>query len=225
MPDLVTPNYSYDLAPSQSELGVVPRSHSIEDSVFIQVKRLLGDISRNWGSGDAIRTCCEAYFRGFSFSLPVVNESVFWTRFEDDGWTQERGENTPTELSHFSTLVLAVFLISFLYPHQSVSLSTHEIYTTLKSIFALLQSTSNVSIEMVQIGLLLSSWEWCQDLQQDAWMTIGGCVRMAQVLGLHRTVKEELPDSIDERITMEFRRVLWWCCVVLERYALSPYHS
>lgn len=225
VPGLVTPSYSYNLMPPESELGVVSRSHSIGDSASIQVQRLLNAISRKLGSGDAIKACCEVYFRGFSFSHPIVNEAIFWARFRDDCWVQERSENESTEASHFSTLVLAVLLISFLYPQQSVVLSTIEVYATLKSTFALLQSSSNVSVEIIQIGLLIASWEWCQDLQQDAWMTIGGCVRMAQVLGLHRSVKEELPKSVEERTIMETRRILWWCCVVLERCASSCFHS
>lgn len=85
--------------------------------------------------------------------------------------------------------------------------------------FALLQSTSEVSVELVQAGVIIAGYEHCQALHREAWLTIGGCARMGNVLGLHLSLKEwESGKEMKEE--WEVKRCLWWGIVVLERYVV-----
>jgi len=233
----IMPSLLHDVVPGpmtaayptpQSEFGVLAsgcRTYSIDDHVLVQVRRLLGDISGE-GVHERVRICCQIYFRCFNWSLPVVNHAKFWARFKNDCGAEEIIEYDSFQASHFSVLVLAIVLVSFLYPQEGGSLNTDELYATLKSMYSLLQATGKSSIEMVQVGILVASWEWCQNLQQNAWLSIGGCVRAAQILGLHHLVKEQPVRYVESETRDLTKQNIWWCCVVLERYVvLYPCHG
>lgn len=179
---------------------------SVDDEVSVQVHRLLSAISRKRGY---VHVFCDTYFRTFNQSLPVVDGEVFYWQLENE----DVGLN-----SHFSTLLLGMFLITHLTPRPGTCKgeSGDELYLTLKSIWSLLQSTGKVSLELVQLGILIAAWEHAQALHQDSWLTIGSCIRMAQVLGLHTCVRQVPPEG-DEGIIFEARRCIWWCLVILER--------
>ncbi|CZR57315.1 uncharacterized protein PAC_07204 [Phialocephala subalpina] len=182
------------------------QSFSVDDQVSMQVHRLLSAISRKRGY---VHIFCDTYFRTFNQSLPVVDEEVFYWRLENG----DVGLN-----SHFSTLLLGMFLITHLTPRPGIckSESGDELYLTLKSIWSLLQGTGKVTFELVQLGILIASWELAQALHQDSWLTIGSCIRMAQILGLHTCVRQ-VPPTGDEGVIFETRRCIWWCLVILER--------
>ena len=65
-----------------------------------------------------------------------------------------------------------------------------ELYPTLKSVYRLLVSRGKVSVELLQAGVIIPAWERCQALHQDAWLSIGACVRIGNVLGLHHVIKK-----------------------------------
>ncbi|KAG4436162.1 hypothetical protein IFR05_008366 [Cadophora sp. M221] len=93
----------------------------------------------------------------------------------------------------------------------------YDLYPTLKSIHSLLQSTGKVSHELIQAGILISSFEYCQGLFQEAWMSVGACVRMAQILGLQESIRKPLPKERDSRTMLETERCIWWAIVIVER--------
>jgi hypothetical protein len=109
------------------------------------------------------------------------------------------------------------------------TIDTDSLYPVLKSLFSLSHSGSKISLEMVQTGLLLASWEYSQDKLQEAWMTIGVAVRMAQSLRIHELIRIPLPKTgkIDEkeRLVEEMKRCVWWCVVIIERCVSSLYNS
>jgi hypothetical protein len=94
-----------------------------------------------------------------------------------------------------------------------------RLYPTLKSVYGLLMSTGKVSIELVQAGVIIAAWEHCQALHQDAWLSVGVCVRMGNVLGLHHMIKITEEEGEEEEREEE-KKSLWWGIVVLERYIL-----
>jgi len=100
---------------------------------------------------------------------------------------------------------------------SSADVHRFDLYPTLKSIHCLLQSTGNVSHELIQAGILISSFEYCQGLFQEAWISIGICVRMAQILGLQESVRKPLPKERDPQAMLETERCIWWAIVIVER--------
>jgi hypothetical protein len=136
----------------------VGKSLGIGDQVSLQAQRLLAAISRR---GRPINRFCEAYFGTFHHALPIISKEVFYWQLENN-----------SSDSHFSTLLLSIFLITHLTPQPGIPVeSLEQLYPTLKSIFSLLQSTGKISVELVQAGVLIASWEHCQALHRDAWLT------------------------------------------------------
>jgi hypothetical protein len=144
-----------------SEIGTL----SIEDQVSIQANKLLNSIVRKWGnlSGTWI-----IYFRTFHRSLPIIDKDTFYWQLEHDPVSSG---------PHYPTLMLSMCLVTQLLP-QGEHTDNTQLYPTLKSIHSLLQSTGNVSPQLIQAGLLLATYELSQGLRRDAWLSVGACARM-----------------------------------------------
>lgn len=158
---------------------------------------------------------CATYFSTFNKSLPLVDERIFYEILEK-GYSNT---NNGIGECHFDALLLGIFLITYLSPSYTTGCEGEELYSTLKSIFSLLQSTGSLTLELLQLGVLIASWEYCQAKKKEAWLSVGSCVRMAQMLGLHDYATQLPPDNEVKEKWFENRRCVWWCVVVLERYA------
>lgn len=179
----------------------------INDQISLQASRLFGLISRKCGpASDFIHT----YFNTFHKTLPIINRDVFRSRLED-----------AASDSHLSMLLLSMFLITQLThqvnPNPASNFGEQELYPTVKSIYSLLHSTGKVSMELVQAGVLIACYEHCQAMHQDAWLSIGACVRMGHLMGLHTVLRKTLPRERPEQSILETKRCLWWGIVVTER--------
>ncbi len=190
--------------------GKNPPDLSIDDQVSMQARRLLNVIISKRGPFNVFP---ELYFKNYQLSLPIINEDEFYWRLEN-----------PDEDAHFCALLLSIVLVTQLYPQSRddvpIDPSEHleELYPTLKSVYSMLQSTGKITLELIQTGILIASYEHTQALHQNAWMSIGSCVRMAHVLGLHTYLQTPMPIDLDDRIAVESRRRLWWGIVLMERY-------
>lgn len=186
----------------------------VEEQVSSQVWKLLNAVARKRGY---VPHHCATYFSTFNKCLPVIDECIFYEMLEK-GYSEIDGVGSGE--CHFNALLLGIFLITHLSPrYTSGCEGGEELYSTLKSIFSLLQSTGNLTVELLQLGVLISSWEYCQAKKREAWLSIGSCVRMAQMLGLHSCTRQLPPDTEVEKKWFENRRCVWWCVVVLERYS------
>lgn len=178
----------------------------LERQISAQTNRLLSCIGRKRGP---VNSFISLYFTNFQGALPVINIPIFNQKLNSDALVQD---------AYFSTLLLCMFLLTRLSGSTPEARKDgDELYLALKSIYCLLQSGGKVKEDLVRIGLLLASWEYCQGMLQDAWLTVGGCARMANVLGLHLTVKEWGFESGVEKVEWDIKRVIWWCVVILER--------
>ena len=221
LPGLGTTTASSNSLPPPSSLwtfsfGKDGPTFSIDDQVSMQARRLLDDIITKRGP---FQMFCENYFRCYQQSIPIINEEEFYWRLENGSGSGGGGEDP-----HFCVLLLAIICITQLFPQQrdgidiDSSESLGELYPTLKSVYSMLQSTGRVTLEIIQIGILLASYEHAQALHQNAWLSMGSCVRMSQVLGLHTLLQTPVPADREERIALESRRRLWWAVVMIERY-------
>ena len=210
VPGLVLP--PVNISPPSDPLECLYRRESfgVENQVSIQALRLLDSISRK---SEDIDVFCDLYFNTFHKPLPIINKDVFY-------WQLENNLSTP----QFSTLLLAIFLVTQLSSQPSnVNVNVDELYPTLKSIYSLLQSIGKVSIELVQAGILIASYEHCQALHQDAWISIGACARMGNILGIHTLIRDSAPKDTGSRSLFETKRCLWWAVVVLERCVFKSF--
>jgi hypothetical protein len=181
---------------------------------------VLSFLSRSGSSLDEVLT---TYFQTFHRSLPILSQEVFYLQLR----SYLCGDLEPD--SHIALLLLAIFLITHLSSTSQGSLEDGaRLYREVRRIWALLQGKKSVTLEIVQVGCMLASWEHAQDAGQEAWLTIGTCARIGYILGLHISVKAE-PPSGENSEDWEMRRCVWWGIVVLEQsvtpLSLSPWSS
>lgn len=158
-------------------------------------------------SSHQIREC---YFRLFHPSLQILEPGLF----QED---TERECGTPGP--DVSILLLAVCLITMEPPNDTV-------YVTLRTMFTAVQSSSiRVSIPLVQAALLISCYEYTRGWLDAAYISVGACVRMGQLLGFNRFPLSRDNDEDDENLKLDARNTvklmeswnLWWGITMLER--------
>lgn len=177
-----------------------------DEQVASQAWRVLGAVERRRGPIEGV---LETYFATFHRSLPVVEQGGFSARLR-------RGDPSAS----FSTLVLAMVLNSELSSTAGGGREEgEELYIVVKRIWGLLTAGGEVSVELVQAGVIIAAWEHCRALHREAWLRIGACARMGNVLGVHRVLRQPASREAEKegRQRVEEERCLWWGVVVLER--------
>ncbi|KAH8672510.1 hypothetical protein BGZ60DRAFT_374149 [Tricladium varicosporioides] len=181
---------------------------------MIQVERLLDSISRKRAP---IPDICAHYFNTFHHALPIIDKKLFYQHLKDP-----LHQSRP----HFSTFLLSICLLEeTLSQVAGPKQPRGQLYQTLKAFYGLLQSGGNATIELLQTGIMISTYEHCQALHQEAWVSIGTCARIGHLLGLHTLVHEAKPKHDESWIEFETRRCTWWAIVVLERVINAVYEN
>lgn len=85
--------------------------------------------------------------------------------------------------SDVALLLLAMKLITS-QPQRGFAASENYLYTASKRFAALLENVGTASIVYLQAILLISLYEFGQGVYPAAYMTVGQCVRYAELLGL-----------------------------------------
>lgn len=109
-----------------------------------------------------------------------------------------------------------------LYAHASSVLlgrnsRVDSLYYTIKCFYSLLQSSGRLSLELLQAGLLIATYEHSQALYEASVLSIGICARMGYALGLHRTIQPGIGMENTPKPDLEERRRVWWGIFILER--------
>ena len=145
------------------------------------------------------------YFANFHSYLPIINEERFYWRLQNSKSDQR-----------FSQLMLGMSLVAQLSSTTEHALSrAKEIYPTLKGAFSYHQAVGAPAVDLVQTGVMVASFEHCQGFHQEAWMTIGACVRMGHIL---RQQELNTSDSISNKKDSDSQATLWCCIAILERF-------
>lgn len=182
------------------------RPFGVESQVLMQIERLLDSISRKRAP---IADICAHYFNTFHHALPIIDKELFYRHLEDPF--------NPTR-PLFSTFLLSICLLEeTLSQAPGPKQPRGQLYQTLKAFHSLLQSSGKATIELLQTGILVATYEHCQALHQEAWVSIGTCARIGHLLGLHTLVREAKPKNDETWAEFETRRCTWWAIVVLER--------
>lgn len=191
--------------PAPTSLWSSLQSLSRDDQITSQALGLLSEVPEKGGDVD---TLYDTYFCTFHESLPIIDKDVFYGQLRHEPTT-----------SHFATLLLSMIVVAHLSSRTADTAQIpHAVFPVLKGIFSLLQATGKVSVELIQAGVLIASYEFCQALGQDAWLSIGASARMGHVLGIHETIKIQSPKGEFCRVRIATKRCLWWGIVVVERY-------
>lgn len=146
------------------------------------------------------------FFNNICCRLPLVNRRQYFSRLNSM-------RSSPN--AHFSLLVLCMALVTRPALKSKEGNPPGNLYYTAKSFHSVLSSTGNTSLELLQAGLLIAFYEYCQALFEAARLSIWACAIMGSSIGIERTLKENLFDGTVEKA--EVARCVWWGTFILER--------
>lgn len=100
-------------------------------------------------------------------------------------------------------------------PQDGIESSQSPIYVSAKRFLALLEATGAVSLLVLQASLLIVWFEYGQAIYPAAWMSVGWCVRYANLLGINghpeatqllgRTVTYQFPLLVKTDLLIEYK--------------------
>jgi Fungal specific transcription factor domain len=207
LPEMVSPFAFITSLPGCFEgpslLGGELRLLDLDEQLTIQACEVM---TRN---GDDITSICDRYFKVTEKWLPIIDKTEFFVRLE-------QLQTSPS--APFSTLVMSMCL----YAQQSSTIlgrnsRVESLYYTTKCFYSLLQSSGRVSLELLQAGLLIATYEHSQALYEVSALSIGICARMGYALGLHRTIQPGTGSEDMPKKDLEESRRVWWGIFILER--------
>jgi hypothetical protein len=156
-----------------------------------------------------ISRCCDAYFSVIAPRLPIISKLNFCERVIGIGSKQD---------ATLALLLLSMALVvrPELKPDETNLPGT--MYYTAKSVHAVLCSTGQPSLELVQAGNLIAQYEYCQGLFEAATASIWSCATMGYTIGLDKTLNQAFAANSSNRSIVEIGRCVWWHIFTLERY-------
>ncbi|KAH8816981.1 hypothetical protein F5884DRAFT_853411 [Xylogone sp. PMI_703] len=151
------------------------------------------------------------YFTTVHQWLPMISRIRFYRSLN------QLQSQSPADLS---LLILCMYLITRLPAPQ---IRTHDmqnsLYLTTKRLFLLFQSWPIPSLRLIQAGVLVSAYEIGHDMIDAAFLTIGMCIRMGQVLGIDN-YPENAANSVDDAFCAKKEEVCtWWATILVDRLA------
>ena len=176
--------------------------------VHLQVCRTI------WAYGKFVDEISVKYFQGVHRWLPVISRHRF----------NERLLNTQLQSKvDFSVLLLTMCLITSHsgWGSPNKHIDEESLYMTTKLLFAHAQSLVPSSINLIQAGLLIATYEYAHGLSNAAYISIGACARMAFAVALHERSGPQGLSNDQPCIKEEEERNLWWGIVICERYCLG----
>ncbi|OGM49469.1 fungal specific transcription factor [Aspergillus bombycis] len=103
-------------------------------------------------------------------------------------------------------------------PPPAEDIGAKSLYSTAKSFLATLEAGGVVSLAYLQAMILVAVYEYSHSIYPAAWMTVGACTRLAELLGLSSgTDSMKIMGRITTWTEVEERRRAWWAIYVLDR--------
>jgi len=149
---------------------------------------------------------CQIYFQNVHKWMPVISQRLFYQRMT---------EFSKTKRPDFAVLLLGVCL---LIRYAVADTEQDPLYKIVKGEYWHLTSCQEVSIELVQAGVLISCYEHASGMVGAAYRTIGLSARMGSWMGLHnQRLESDLPKDSDAWLENAERCNLWWGIVIRDR--------
>ena len=117
----------------------------------------------------------------------------------------------------FALLVLCMKVIVTILPENSSNPKT-QLYYTAKYFYLEVETSTSLSILILQAGLLLSLYELGHAIYPAAYLSIGACARYAYALGINRNARTR-PIKVLTLVELEEANRIWWAIVLLDRSA------
>ncbi|KAF2101801.1 hypothetical protein NA57DRAFT_73242 [Rhizodiscina lignyota] len=197
-------------ANAQGILTVAKRPTTLGEAVYLQVCHILRS------TGRSILEISEQFFESFHHQFPIVSA----IRFYENAVEAQCGSPPAC----FSILILAICLITLRPPEGvDVTIGPKDVYLTAKALFAQVQAVTHASTALLQAGILISTFEFASGLSEAAYVSIGICARMSQILGLNgvENRRDGAPSYSKSAIILLEERNIWWAVMILERVIIS----
>ncbi|RAH57384.1 fungal-specific transcription factor [Aspergillus piperis CBS 112811] len=113
-------------------------------------------------------------------------------------------------------LFLAMKLITL--PPPPAPKITSKLYSSAKGFLATLEASGAVSFIYLQAMTLIALYEYSHSIYPAAWMTVGACARLTELLGI--TPGKDTMKIMSPAMTwteLEERRRVWWAIYILDR--------
>ena len=184
---------------------------SLKDTVYLQACHILRS------TGLSLADVSKHFFHAFHIRLPVISPNLFYEAAIETQYSPPQAD--------FSLLILAKCLTVLPPPTGSIerSIKPEDVYIFVKALFAQVQAVIHASTTLVQASILVSAYEYAIGRPEAAYITIGTCVRMVQLLGLDGGCKiadETISDSKSVLARLEDGNIRW-AVAILERYIKS----
>ncbi|KAK4161963.1 hypothetical protein QBC43DRAFT_89212 [Cladorrhinum sp. PSN259] len=116
-------------------------------------------------------------------------------------------------------LFLAMKLVSSTPVEGVESAAANTLYQAAKRFLSLLEGAGSVSLQLLQGMVLVSLYEIGHAVYPAAWMSVAGCARYIEILGVP-SFKESsrMIGSVTTWTESEERRRVWWAVYILDRY-------
>jgi hypothetical protein len=149
---------------------------------------------------------CQIYFQTVHKWMPVISQRLFYQRMT---------EFSKTKQPDFAVLLLSVCL---LIRYAATDTGEDPLYKIVKGEYWHLSSRLEVSIELIQAGVLIACYEHAFGLVGAAYRTIGLSARMGSWIGLHsQGFESDLPRDSAAWLENAERCNLWWGIVIRDR--------
>ncbi|CAE7227860.1 unnamed protein product [Rhizoctonia solani] len=160
------------------------------------------------------------YFSYVHPVLPVVHQEVFW-----QDWETSADPSSPPSSRIPTLLLLAIYAVAARYdasrrpPRTGMMWAAGDNYLEAAKVL-LNRSYASSKASTCQALLLLSYREIGIGAMAQAWLYVGMSVRMAQDLGLHRSIDkwQAAGAKTFSAAEKQTRRCIWFGCVVMDKY-------
>lgn len=176
---------------------------NIDSTIYLQVLRIIRS------TGQVVEDIATRYFRGIHSFIPIVSRPRFQDTLSDLGH--------PPPVS-FSLLLLSICLVTY-HPELSQIASppaTSSLYLATKALFTQVQASAPLSLNLIQTGVIIATYEYANGRVQDAFASIGACARLGFAAHLHLAHPTQGPD-LDTNPQAEEEANTWWGIIICER--------
>lgn len=159
------------------------------------------------GSTNEMKSVATTYFDTIANRIPIISNQRFFGHLAEAPL-----ENSPS--ADLVALCLSMRLILDHPPENAHSMQS-PLYLTVKNVLTLLESTSYLSLELVQSRLLVAVYEIGHGISPAASISVASSAKTARALGLHRQWSSPVINEHD--IEAEERKRVWWAVFNLDR--------
>lgn len=106
-------------------------------------------------------------------------------------------------------------------PAEGEAQGKHSTYSSAKHFIGKLESSSHVSLDLLQSIVMVALYETCHGIYPAAYLTTSHAVRVGNLMGIHcRKYTTQLFKPADTWSLREEERRTWWAIMILERHAI-----